>query len=74
LTALPSGTVHPILARLEAIRWLESSWEDVDSTVVGRPRRRYYRLSDEGIVAALRALAAAQAARASLVRLRPAEA
>jgi hypothetical protein len=27
---LPSGTVHPILARLEGLRWLESRWEDID--------------------------------------------
>jgi PadR family transcriptional regulator, regulatory protein PadR len=24
---LPSGTVHPILARLEGVGWLESRWE-----------------------------------------------
>jgi PadR family transcriptional regulator, regulatory protein PadR len=25
---LPSGTIHPILARFEALGWLESRWED----------------------------------------------
>src|SRR5215213_8802696 len=25
---LPSGTVHPILARLEGVGWLESRWEE----------------------------------------------
>jgi hypothetical protein len=25
---LPSGTIHPILARLEGLGWLESRWED----------------------------------------------
>ena len=26
---LPSGTIHPILARLEGLGWLESRWEDI---------------------------------------------
>ncbi len=41
---LPSGTIHPILARLERLGWLESSWEDIDPVKEGRPRRRYYQL------------------------------
>ena len=27
---LPSGTVHPILARLETVGWLTSRWEEID--------------------------------------------
>ncbi len=54
---LPSGTVHPILARLEACGWLESRWEDVDPRAVGRPARRFYRLTRDGSVAARDALA-----------------
>ncbi|SDP21899.1 Transcriptional regulator PadR-like family protein [Pedococcus dokdonensis] len=54
---LPSGTIHPILARLEAVGWLESSWEDADPRVEGRPARRYYRLSAAGAEAAQSALA-----------------
>lgn len=27
---LASGTVHPLLARLEGHGWLESRWEDID--------------------------------------------
>ena len=38
---LPSGTVHPILARLEGLRWVESRWEDIDTRAEGRPARRY---------------------------------
>ena len=34
---LPSGTVHPILARLEGLRWVQSRWEDIDPKVEGRP-------------------------------------
>ena len=45
---LPSGTIHPILARLEKAKWLESSWEPIDPHAEGRPRRRYYKLTDEG--------------------------
>jgi PadR family transcriptional regulator, regulatory protein PadR len=56
---LPSGTIHPILARLERLGWLESRWEHTDPHEQGRPRRRYYRLSGEGALAAQAALAAA---------------
>jgi DNA-binding PadR family transcriptional regulator len=56
---LMSGTVHPILARLEAAGWVESRWEDVDPQVAGRPARRYYRLTGEGL----------QNARAELARV-----
>lgn len=64
---LPTGTVHPILARLEGAGWLESSWEDKDPKTEGRPRRRYYRLSEHG---AMRAQAAVNRADAQAARLR----
>jgi PadR family transcriptional regulator, regulatory protein PadR len=57
---LPSGTIHPILARLEGLGWLESHWED--STAAhseGRPRRRYYQLTRGGAELARTALARA---------------
>lgn len=57
LADLASGTVHPILARLESYGWLESRWEDIDPRSAGRPARRYYRLTDDGAVAARRLLA-----------------
>ena len=56
---LASGTLHPILARLEGVGWLESRWEDVDPREAGRPARRYYRLTTNGVVAARDALARA---------------
>lgn len=56
---LPSGTVHPILARLEAAGWVESRWEDVDPSAAGRPARRYYRVTADGAVQARDALARA---------------
>jgi hypothetical protein len=48
LTGLPSGTVYPILSRLEKIGWIASSWEDIDPAEYGRPRRRLYGLTKDG--------------------------
>jgi DNA-binding PadR family transcriptional regulator len=69
---LPSGTIHPILARLEGVGWLESRWEDIDPTEQGRPRRRYYRLSESGVQLARDALARAHSPVSRLPGLRPA--
>ena len=71
LAELPSGTIHPILARLETAGWLESRWEESDPSEQGRPRRRYYRLSPDGAEQARSALAVANAKRAALRALRP---
>ncbi|MGH3936310.1 MAG: PadR family transcriptional regulator [Pseudonocardiaceae bacterium] len=68
---LSSGTIHPILVRLEGCGWLESRWEDIDPAKQGRPRRRYYRLSAEGTEGARNALARVYTPRAVLNRLRP---
>lgn len=68
---LPSGTVHPILARLEGYGWLVSRWEDIDPREEQRPRRRYYRLTPDGIELSHAALARVQTPRAVLARLRP---
>ena len=57
---LASGTIHPILARLEGLGWLQSRWEEVDPAEQGRPRRRYYRLSPDGAEHARHALATAR--------------
>jgi DNA-binding PadR family transcriptional regulator len=56
---LPSGTIHPILARLEGLGWLESRWEEIDSHEEGRPRRRYYKMTEDGAELARFALAKA---------------
>jgi PadR family transcriptional regulator PadR len=45
---LSSGTLYPILYRLEEFGWLDSRWEIGDPATLGRPRRRYYRISTEG--------------------------
>lgn len=67
---LPSGTIHPILARLEGLGWAESHWEDADPQHEGRPRRRYYRLTQDGAERARVALAQATTSDVTL-RLAP---
>jgi PadR family transcriptional regulator PadR len=57
---LKSGTIYPMLARLERCGWLSSEWENIDASSAGRPRRRLYRLTPQGELAATRELAAAQ--------------
>ena len=47
-TGLPSGTLYPILVRLERAGWVESRWEEADPVAEGRPTRRYYRLTAAG--------------------------
>lgn len=70
---LPSGTLHPVLARLERCGWLESRWEKIDDEETkpaagGRPRRRYYRFSPGG---AERARAALKKARLPVPPAKP---
>lgn len=68
-TGLPSGTIYPIMARLERIKWVESDWEDPDAHIAeGRPRRRYYRLTREGAEAAAEALRDIQRSRKNAAR------
>jgi PadR family transcriptional regulator PadR len=48
-TGLPSGTVYPALRRLEAMGFVESSWEDDGhARKANRPRRRNYQLTKSG--------------------------
>ena len=48
VTNLASGTLYPILFRLERASWLESRWEVDDSRATRGPRRRFYRISALG--------------------------
>jgi PadR family transcriptional regulator PadR len=68
---LPSGTVHPILARLERLGWVASQWEDIDPSTEGRPARRYYRLTASGAEQARLALARAYRPRTARLSPRP---
>jgi len=46
---LPSGTVYPVLRRLEKAGLLRSRWEpEAQARIDGRPRRRTYALTDAG--------------------------
>jgi PadR family transcriptional regulator, regulatory protein PadR len=54
----PSGTLYPILLRLQKAGWVDASWEEVDPVAAGRPARRYYRLTPDGLVAAHTEIAA----------------
>jgi PadR family transcriptional regulator, regulatory protein PadR len=47
-TGLASGTLYPILMRLESAKWVTSRWEEVEPSDVKRPRRRLYRLTGLG--------------------------
>jgi DNA-binding PadR family transcriptional regulator len=64
LAGLPSGTIYPILARLEQVGWVDSIWEDPGvPEEAGRPRRRFYQFTKDGAEQACLALARAYRAR-----------
>jgi PadR family transcriptional regulator, regulatory protein PadR len=46
-TRLKSGTLYPLLARLNAAGWLVDEWETVAPSEVGRPKKHLYRLTGE---------------------------
>jgi DNA-binding PadR family transcriptional regulator len=73
---LPSGTLYPMLARLQQEGLVQSEWEPQREDAGGRPPRKYYRLTAEGVrVARLElAHASAQARRAAQgTAVRPAQ-
>lgn len=46
---LPSGTLYPMLARLEDEGLVTSEWQSLPGDGSGRPPRKYYQLTGEGI-------------------------
>ncbi len=46
---LPSGTLYPMLARLEDEGLVTSQWEPQQPDAGGRPPRKYYQLTGEGV-------------------------
>jgi PadR family transcriptional regulator, regulatory protein PadR len=46
---IASGTLYPVLLRLESAGWFVSQWESLDPSSAGRPRRRLYRLTSSGL-------------------------
>lgn len=67
-TGLPPGTIYPIMARLESAGWVSSRWEETGQEARGRPRRRYYQLTADGIASARSALASSDARRQARAR------
>lgn len=65
-TGLASGTIYPILARLEEAGWLEGERETINPQAEGRPPRKYYRLTVEGASEARKAVARGSARLAAL--------
>lgn len=57
---LEPGTIYPILVAFENAGWLASREDDIDPHLEGRPRRRYYLLTADGIEAAQAWVAAAE--------------
>lgn len=47
-TGIGSGTLYPLLMRLESANWMTSEWEVIDPREAGRPRRRNYKLTGFG--------------------------
>ena len=58
---LPSGTLYPLLARLERQKLVASAWETPEQE--GQRPRKYYQLTGEGIRVARLELAQASARR-----------
>jgi PadR family transcriptional regulator, regulatory protein PadR len=56
-SGIPSGSLYPILVRLEGRGILEGQWEDIDEAQAGRRRRRYHRITGGGLEYARTALA-----------------
>jgi PadR family transcriptional regulator PadR len=44
-----SGVLYPILHRMLEEGWLTDGWEDASEVKEGRPPRRYYMATEEGI-------------------------
>src|SRR5580700_9805407 len=59
---LPSGTLYPMLARLQDEGLVTSQWEPPPADGSGRPPRKYYQLTGEGARVARLQLAQASAA------------
>lgn len=55
-TGIKSGTVYPMLARLHDRGWLCMEHEAIDPSKEGRPRRKFYGLTERGRVEARRIL------------------
>lgn len=57
VTGISSGSLYPVLAKLQEAGWIVGERESIDPRNEGRPARRYYTLTAQGIQAGLAALA-----------------
>jgi PadR family transcriptional regulator PadR len=48
-TGLMSGSIYPILSRLETEGLIKGQWEELDEVAAKRRRRRYYELTRSGV-------------------------
>jgi DNA-binding MarR family transcriptional regulator len=58
LTGLASGSLYPMLARLEEAGWLTRGKENINPHAAGRPRRLHYTIAGDAVTAARVQLAA----------------
>lgn len=58
LTGLASGSLYPMMARLEEAGWLTRGKEDIDPHAAGRPPRLHYTIAGDAVTAARVQLAA----------------
>jgi PadR family transcriptional regulator PadR len=49
-TGMKSGTVYPLLIKMEENGWLESEWKDIDPRQEGRPKRHFYKITRGGFI------------------------
>lgn len=52
LTGLASGSLYPMLARLDGAGWLTRGREDIDPRAAGRPARTNYTITGAAVSAA----------------------
>ncbi|QYC43120.1 Transcriptional regulator PadR-like family protein [Nonomuraea coxensis DSM 45129] len=74
VTRLASGTLYPMLARLMDEGLVVAEWEAQPADAAGRPPRKYYRLTGDGVRVARESLAQASldASRDGFLTPRPA--
>jgi DNA-binding PadR family transcriptional regulator len=51
-TKIAKGTVYPSLTRMHRRGWLTYRWEQIDPKQEGRPRKRLYKITGQGELAA----------------------
>lgn len=58
LTGMASGSLYPMLAKLQGAGWLAKGKEDIDPRIAGRPARANYMITGAAVSAARVQLAA----------------